>query len=288
MENKFFRLQRIKTQLKRFIPIPFILAALFLFVLNTQKYPALEGFKLKVMDSFSPIIYVISVPFSYIFQKADDVSDYLNVYKENKRLKEENKILVSWRNAALKLASDQKELAKLLNYVPVTQGREYVVRILADYNSPFTQSVVLNGGRNIGVQKGDVLVTNNGLYGHVIEVGKKTSRALKLTDYFSRLPVLVGDNRILCILTGDNTTLPKLISLPEDAVIQKGDLVMSAGDAGVYPSGIAIGRISAVESGEISVQPFENTPNPEFIRVIHFGLGGLILDDDDTCQDNKR
>lgn len=287
MENKFFRLQRIKSQLKRFIPIPFIFLAFLLFIFNMQRYPAFESFKLKVMDAFTPVVYIFSLPFYYGRQKIDYISEYFSVYEENKKLKEENRTLMNWRNTALKLADDQKELSKLLNYVPVAQGKEYVTRVLADYNSPFTQSVILNGGRNIGVQKGDVLVTNKGLYGHVIEVGKKTARALKLTDYFSRLPVLVGENRILCILTGDNTNQPKLISLPEDAVIQEGDYVMSAGDAGVYPSGIAIGQVSKIEQGEISVNPFETKSNMEFIRVVNFGLNGLLSDDEKTCQEIK-
>lgn len=285
MENKFFRLQRIKTQLKRFVAVPFILLALFLFILNTGQYPFLDHFRLKMSDTLIPIVSVLSVPFYYVQKKVDRVSDYFNVYEENQRLKQENQVLISWRNTALKLAADQKELVKLLNYVPVAPGKESVLRVLADYNSPFSQSLILNGGKSSGVQKGDVLLTNKGLYGHVIEVGSKTARAIKLTDYFSRLPVLVGEERILCILTGDNTEYPKLISLPEDATLKEGDYVISAGNAGVYPSGIAIGKIAHIKPGEISVQLFETDSNMEFVRVVNFGLKGLIETNEDKCQD---
>lgn len=276
MENKLFRLQRIKMQLKRFLAVPFVLIALFLFVLNTNQYVAFDCLRLKTTDVLMPVVSIFSKPFYYIRKKMENITNYFNVYEENQRLREENKVLAGWRGIAVKLASDQKELTKLLNYIPVAPGKDYVTRVLADYNSPFSQSVILNAGSNIGVQKGDVLITNKGLYGHVIEVGDSTARALKLTDYFSRLPVLVGENRVLCILTGDNTDRPKLISVPEDASVKEGDYVMTAGVAGVYPSGLAIGQVNRVKADETSVELFETDSNIEFIRVVNFGLKGLI------------
>ncbi len=276
MENKFFKLQRIKAQLKRFVPIPFVLGGLVLFILTAMNAPLMVAFKTQIMEFMAPIISVVSYPVQVVQKKTEQLTAFLDVYDENARLKAENEVLKSWRKLALKLAVDQKELARLLNYKPVAQGREYVVRVLADYNSPFSQSLIINGGQNIEVKKGDVLVTNNGLLGHVIEVGTTMARALKVTDYYSRLPVSIGTERIVGIMTGDNTRFPKIIALPEEAKIFVDDYVMTSGEAGVYPSGIPVGRIVAVENGEISVELFEKSENLEFVRAIDFGLKGLL------------
>ncbi len=276
MENKFFKLQRIKAQLKKFVPIPFVVGGLVLFVLTAMNAPLMVTFKTYVMEIMAPVIAVVSYPVQFVQEKSEKISAYFNVYEENARLKSENEVLKSWQKLAVKLAVDQKELSRLLNYKPVAQGREYVVRVLADYNSPFTQSLIINGGKNIDVKKGDVLVTNDGLLGHVIEVGTTTARALKVTDYYSRLPVSVGINRVSGIMTGDNTRLPKIISLPEEVKIEVDDYVMTSGDAGVYPSGIPVGRVVSVENGEIAVELFEKSDNLEFVRAIDFGLKGLL------------
>ncbi len=276
MENKFFKLQRIKAQLKKFVPIPFVLGGLVLFILTAMNAPLMVAFKTHIMEFMAPVIAVVSYPVQFVQEKSEQISAYFNVYDENARLKAENEVLKSWQKLAVKLAVDQKELARLLNYKPVAQGREYVVRVLADYNSPFSQSLIVNGGKNIDVQKGDVLVTNNGLLGHVIEVGSTTSRALKVTDYYSRLPVSIGTERIVGIMMGDNTRFPKIIALPEEVIVSVGDYVMTSGDAGVYPSGIPIGRIMAIENGEIAIDLFEKSENLEFVRAIDFGLKGLL------------
>ncbi len=286
MENKSFKLQRIKAQLKKFVPVPFVLGGLVLFILTAMNVPLMVSLKTHIMEFMAPVISVVSYPVQFVQEKSDRISAFFDVYNDNVRLRAENEVLKSWQKLAVTLAVDQKELARLLNYKPVAPGREYVVRVLADYNSPFSQSLIINGGINIDVKKGDVLVTNNGLLGHVIEVGTKTARALKVTDYYSRLPVSIGTNRITGIMTGDNTSFPKIIALPEEATVTVGDYVMTSGDAGVYPSGIPVGRILAVENGEVSIELFEKSENLEFVRAIDFGLKGLVpIQNDCACKE---
>lgn len=276
MGNKFLKLKQIKSQIKKFVPVFFVLIGLVMFILTALNVPVMVAVKTKIMEVIAPVIAVVSYPVQFVQEKSDSLTAYFNVYEENRRLKTENEVLKSWQKLAVKLAVDQKELARLLNYKPVAQGREYVVRVLADYNSPFSQSLILNGGLNIGVQKGDILVTNNGLLGHVIEVGKTTARALKITDFYSRLPVLIGTKRVVALMVGDNTHHPKITALPEEAKIAVGDYVMTSGDAGVYPSGIPVGRIMSAEENEITIELFEKSEHLEFVRAIDFGLKGLL------------
>ena len=283
MNNKFFRLQRLKGRLKKLVALPFLLGGLVLSVLTAMNTPFSAQLREHMTTLTIPITTFLSAPVNYFKKLSADISDYTNVYEENKRLRAENETLRAWQRLASSLASDQKELAKLLNYKPVAQGREYVVRILTDYNSPFSQSLIIKGGKNIGVHNGDVLVSNEGLYGFVQEVGKQTSRALKITDYYSRVPVYVGLNRYPAIMVGDNSHTPKIMSLPEESVVHVGDYVMTSGTAGVYPSGIPVGVVQSVEGDVIRVSLAEKEQNPEFVRVIDFGLSGLIEHD---CQEN--
>ena len=283
MANKFFRLQRIKQQLRRFLAIPFILSALVLFCLSVKS-------NLSVFDEvntfsyaqLSPFITKISKPFETVWLKVASIQNYFDVYEENERLRYENNILKGWQNTALKLALEQKELVRSLNYQPVENKKGMIVRVLSEYNSPFSHSVVLEGGKNHGINKGDVLILNNSLFGHVIEVNDNYSRALKLTDYFSRLPVLVGENKELGMMIGDNTENPELSAFQEEVQLNEGDFVMTAGLAGVYPQGIGIGVVKKV--GEtFKVELFENKNNISFVRVIDFSLGGLIDDLDEKA-----
>ena len=170
---------------------------------------------------------------------------------------------------------EQKELLDILNYKPVFEAQTKLVRILGEYNSPFSHSIVLEGGSQTGIYKGDVLMHHNALFGRVIEVNLKTSRALKLTDYYSRVPVFVGERKTPAILVGDNTAMPLLTALPEEHFIKEGDKVITSGVAGVYPEGLMIGSVK-IQEGVFQVSLMETSSNNSFVQVVHFDLGGLI------------
>jgi rod shape-determining protein MreC len=137
------------------------------------------------------------------------------------------------------------------------------------------------------LKKGAVAIFPEGMLGRIIEVGTSVSRLLELTDYTSRIPVMVGKERFLCILTGDNTDYPKLISIPEGADISVGDRVVTSGHAGLFPSGIAIGTVMSVD-GEVVVQPYVSSRTNEFVRLVDFGLdSALIKEENCECRTDE-
>ncbi len=278
MINKFFRLQRLKKQLKKLVALPFILIGLVLLFCAALNLSTFSGVRDSILLFFTPLTRVASYPVQYLKKTNENLNAYLNVYEENKRLKAENEVLKSWQRTALKLSFEKQELSKLLNYRQVVQTKEYVVRLLIDYNSPFSQSVIIKGGRDIGLKKGNVLVSQEGLYGIVQSVAASTARALKVTDYYARLPVYVGEQRYSAIMSGDNSRYPHITALSEEATVRPGDYVMTSGTAGVYPSGIPVGVIKTVQDGEITVDLFEKNDNLEFVRVIDYGSTVLLPD----------
>ena len=278
MINRFFRIQRLKKQLKKLVALPFILIGLVLLFGAVLNMPAFSHVRERILFFFTPVTRAASFPVQYLRETAANISAYLNVFEENKQLKAENETLKSWQRTALKLSFEKQELSKLLNYRSVAQTKEYVVRLLIDYNSPFSQSVIIKGGRNIGLKKGNVLVSKEGLYGIVQSVAASTARALKVTDYYARLPVYVGEQRYLALMSGDNSRYPHISALPEEAVVRPGDYIMTSGTAGVYPSGIPVGVVKTVQEGEITVDLFEKSDNLEFVRVIDYGSTVLLPD----------
>lgn len=279
MENKFFRLKRIKAQLKLLAPIPFLLFSLVLMVLSTSDQEIVKEIRRYSSRFFAPIVSVLSRPMEWGEAIANDLKGLVMLRSENKRLSDENKQLLSWKLLALKLADDQKEMAKLVNYIPLPNSKSLTARVLAENNSPFQKSVIIGAGRNQGVSKGDAAFGEKGLFGRVVETDDDISRVIQITSYLSRLPVMVGEERILCIATGDNSPFLKLTSIPEGAVIQKGDVVRTSGHAGVYPSGLGIGVVDHVGE-EISLIPFENEGTPEFLRIVNYGLIGILQNEE--------
>jgi rod shape-determining protein MreC len=98
-----------------------------------------------------------------------------------------------------------------------------------------------------------------------------------LTDYLSRVPVLVGKKRIPAILTGDNSNYPKIIFSDRRDEIQPNDIVLTSGYMGVYPAGLNIGLVKSIDEDEITVSLFETGEQLEFVRLVDFGLNDTLL-----------
>lgn len=278
MENKFFRLKRLKAQVKQFAPVLFLIAALALTGIGVSNNPVLIRVRTAVTDAFVPILSVLYTPVRWVKDIGNSATELFSIRSENERLKEENAALRLLQNKVYQLTSDNQKLSQLLNYKPASEKHFVTARIVADNGGSFSKSVLVQAGSVDGVSKGNLALTELGVLGRVIEVGSLASRVLLITDYTSRIPVKVGENGTLAILSGDNNVLLKLIAVPEGAEINIGDLVMTSGHSGVYPAGLSLGTVISINGNDIYVQPFSERDKTEFVRLVDFGLDGLLPD----------
>ena len=282
MESKLFRLRRIKAQLWRLFPVIFLFISLVL-ILFTQKGTGTFSEKVKqgTINIFAPVISVISKPVDWTEKGIDYVKNWSKTYYENERLKKENEYLIQWRSLALQLSEEQKELKAYLNYVSSPEARHIVAKIALDEGSAFTRSFVVSAGSEQGVSKGMLAFSPKGMFGRVVEVMPHYAKIMALTDSLSRVPVWVGENKVSALLLGDNTARPVLQFLNENDVVQKGDVVMTSGYVGVYPSGLVIGMVDEVEEGEVRVLSFENGEHLSFVRLVDFAISGPLLKEEE-------
>ena len=99
----------------------------------------------------------------------------------------------------------------------------------------------------------------------------------------SRIPILVGENRERAILAGDNSDYAKLAYLRPERSIAAGDLVVTSGHGGAFPAGLPVGVVVSTGEGsgsELRVQPFLTPDRMEFVRLMDFGLTGVLQDQD--------
>ena len=121
------------------------------------------------------------------------------------------------------------------------------------------------------------MVTGEGLAGRVAEVGDNSARVLFVTDVNSRLPVQVERTRERAILAGDNSAQMRLVLLQGVAGVQRGDRIITSGDGGSFPVGIPVGEVvQAGAEGSVRVRPFADFSRLEFVRVVDYGVTGLV------------
>jgi rod shape-determining protein MreC len=265
----------IRVLAQRFALLILIGASIALMIAAKGEHWAVERVRTTVMDIVAPVLDVISRPAQAVNDATERVGQFILVYRENERLREENERLRSWQSTARRLETENAAFRALLRARP-EPGVTYVAgRVIGDSGGPWVRTVALNAGETDGVRKGSAVVTGDGLVGRVVEAGDRSSRILLLTDLNSRVPVVVESSRYRAILEGDNTDTLKLsFVIPSDDV-RIGDRIVTSGSGGLFPAGLPIGDVTAIKDGTALVTPFVRFDRLEYVRVLRFDFPGM-------------
>ena len=285
MKDRPSRLRLLKQLYRQFGLYFYVFLAALLILLGVSKHPLISRVRIEIADFSSSLVDVIYKPFQAVGYLFEYVGEYIDVKDENVRLKEENKKLLYWVHRSELLEQENKLLKSELHFVNPTSVRYWTGYIIADNGGVFSRSVLVRLGEKQGVKKGFVAQYNSGVLGRIEAVGANTSQILLLTDYASRVPVLVGEKRFLGVVVGNNAPLLKLTSLPEGAQVSVGDYISTSGHGGVYPPGLAVGKVVSIEKDDIFVRPFVYREDTPFVSIVDYGLDGLL--DVSACSEDE-
>lgn len=268
----------IRSLTHRFAYLGLVIAAFALMLVGKADVNMMERFRAQVTDAVAPILDVMSRPVATANEIIAQVRVLTTIREENDSLRLDKERLLHWQMVARKLEAENKALRAQLNYVPGPDASYISARVIADTGGAFAHSLLLNIGAQPGVAKGQAVVTGDGLVGRVASAGNRSTRVLLITDLNSRIPVLIEATRTRAIMAGNNTNRPRLIHLPPGATVSPGDRIVTSGHGGAFPVGLPVGLVDAVNDGGISVQPFVPRDRLEYVRVLDYGLKGIIGD----------
>jgi rod shape-determining protein MreC len=235
-----------------------------------------EHARVLALDLASPVLEAIARPVAYANRTIADLKEFASLREENARLREENARLLAWQTAARRLENENEGLRSLANFREGPEASFITARIVGDSVSAYVRGALLNAGRKVGVAPGQAVLTGEGLAGRIAEVGEHSARVLFVTDVNSRLPVLIERTRERAILAGDNSPRLRLTLLPSLAGVQRGDRVVTSGDGGSFPVGIPVGEVVETSESTVKVRPFADFARLEFVRVVDYGVTGLV------------
>ncbi|MEK9752302.1 MAG: rod shape-determining protein MreC [Rhodospirillaceae bacterium] len=270
--------QPVKTLAQRFAFVALVLGAVALIVLGRVDVGSVERARNQILDAVAPILDALSQPVVTVNRWVTEGRELFAIRAQNEALREDRARLMHWQAAARRLEAENRVLRELLNYQAGPVVSFISGRVIADTGGAFVHSLVVNAGEAAGVQKGQAVVTSDGLLGRVASVGERAGRVLLITDLNSRIPVVIEQSRVRAIMAGNNTAKPRLIHLPTGGTVSIGERVVTSGHGGAFPPGLPIGVVSAVGEGGIEVTPFVNRDRVEYVRILDFGLDGIIHD----------
>ncbi len=266
----------VKSVTQRFAYLLLILSAIGVLVIGRVDVATTEQVRTQVVDAVAPILDVIGRPVESFNVGVDRIQEIYTVFDANQKLRQERDRLLHWQALARKLETENRALKGLLNFNAGPEPRFIAARVVADTGGAFAHSLILNAGERAGVRKGQAAVTGDGLIGRISGVGSRSSRLLLITDLNSRIPIVIESTRIRAVLAGTNSGRPRMIHLPTGAMVAIGDRVVTSGHGGVFPNGLPVGVVTSVTDGIIEIQPYVNRERIEYVRVLDYGLIGII------------
>jgi len=225
-----------------------------------------------ITETVVPLISILSKPVDAMASLSDWAHELITVREENRALKSENSRLRQWQAVATEVQSENTKLRELLKFAPANKSAYTSARVAADTTSPYSRSALITSGSDQGVQEDLAVVNDGGLVGRVVEVGKKTSRILLLTDMNSRIPVLSENSRERAIAGGGSGDNLSLLYLPENSKMKMGEKIITSGDGGVLPPGLPVGVVVKIDKGTAIVKPFVDWYHLEYVSVVDFSM----------------
>lgn len=195
----------------------------------------------------SPLIRITSGTLHGVQTVWRDYVDLRGLRQENLRLQGEAAVLKRRIQQLEDQALETQRLQRLLGLRENWPAEYLSARVVGKDATNWFKSILLDRGSLNGVRRNMPAVTADGLVGRVVDVTPTASRVQLLTDPVSSVGGLVQRTRVTGIVSGNLGAVARVRYLPLLADVVAGDEVVTSGMGGVFPKGIPVGRITAVE-----------------------------------------
>ena len=206
-----------------------------------------------IASPFRAVGSAVSGWFSSISQRFEDVEA---LQQENAELKKENAELQRQLDQA-KIDSEENQRLRDLNGLR-QQRRDFTfeaARVIERSTSNWSRTLTLNKGTGLGVAIGDCVVDQYGyLVGVVTEAGANWCTVTTILDTDSQLGALVFRTGEVTVAMGDLALMGqgklKLSYLEGESSLINGDMIVTSGLGGYYPSGLVIGSVEEIKTDD--------------------------------------
>jgi rod shape-determining protein MreC len=219
---------------------------------------------------------------SWISSRYTALYDFITVPRDVASLRQQNAVLTNensqLQTQIIQLQQQLQEaevLYALLDFARSRPENEYVASaVIGRDPSPFMSYVIIDHGSDNGLRHGMPVVTQQGLVGRVDAVTAGAARLQLITDPGSTINVRLQSTQTETLLQGSITGDLTLEMIPQETKLKVGDLVLTSGLGGGYPSDVLVGQVVSIQhrEGELfqtaSIQPAVDFSQLQAVLVI--------------------
>lgn len=256
------------------------LAALLL-IAGHARWEWLSALEQRLSPGATPFYWLADIPARIVGWGGNNLRDHRWLASENETLRKENLILQAKVAQMASLSAENARLRALLNSATHVDDSVLIAELIGVSPDPLRHLVVIDKGSEAGLFVGQAVIDAHGLVGQVVEVSRWFSRVLLITDSAHAVPVQVNRNGVRAVADGggriDELTLSH-VAATTDIVV--GDLLVTSGLGGIFPSGYPVAVVTAVEEDpgspflQVEARPLAHLDRSRHLLLVFSDRGG--------------
>jgi rod shape-determining protein MreC len=260
------RLTSFLSRLSKSFGIIFI--ATVIVFLQIREYPLIVAARQQVTNLFSPVVYVVSMPFTWVMSVRDYFITQEEMLAQNEQLKLQNEKLIRDRDAHRQIAQENSNLREALNVQVGLVDDITTIRISHHIYDGYT-TVFYSPNTALGdLRKNDAILTTKGfLVGRILEINTTYTKIMPINDPSSRVPVKFEGNAQQAVLAGDGSDSLRLIHVENPAGVRVGDRLVTSGVGGILPAGLPVAVVQSI-GNVIKCVPLGHVQDQDFVLAL--------------------
>ena len=148
------------------------------------------------------------------------------------------------------LLAENARLRGLLDLRPGLSVRAQAAQVLYEASDPYSRKVIIDRGATQGIVPGSAVINDAGVLGQVTRVFPLSAEVTLLTDKDAAIPVLNTRSQARSAAFGSAAVAGggmEMRFMAGNADVRIGDVLTTSGVDGVYPPGLPVARVTAVD-----------------------------------------
>ncbi len=225
-----------------------LLAAFLLMTLQVRHDRAVVSFvRQAILFTASPFIKLTALTAGGVSHVWQNYVDLRGLRQENLRLQREAAILQRRIDQLEEQVLETQRLQGLLAMREAWRAEFVAARVVGKDATNWFKTILIDRGSRAGMRRNLPVVGPDGLVGRIVDVTPSTAKVQLITDPVSAAGALLQRTRVTGIVIGNLGAGLRVRYLPLLADVVVGDEVVTSGMGGIFPKGIPVGRVTAVE-----------------------------------------
>ncbi|MDP2686729.1 MAG: rod shape-determining protein MreC [Aequorivita sp.] len=227
-----------------------------------------------------------------VYTFRNNITDYLNLGKENEQLLQENLMLRKRLDQFKKVVVFEK----LDSTVLPNKYEYFTARVINNNYSKTKNQLTLDKGRKDSIKIDLGVISSKGIVGIVSDVSENYSTVQSILNTKSRINAKHKNSSHFGSLKWDtkDPNVAQLVDIPRLAKLQKGDTIVTGGKSTIFPEGILIGTVKDFYLDKddnyyyVNVQLFNDMTSLEHVYLIENNQAKEILELEKRVEDEEQ